>query len=133
MRNMCISKINPCTTGMVYKFIKIENAFIHTMIEGELLYKLGFMRKDIIGKTLTDFYPFEYANNKLAFYEKAWSGENVFYESTIDDTYYLCSLKPILENGKTVEVVGTSIDITERKILEQKARENENVAQSVLS
>ncbi|HWK22875.1 MAG TPA: LytTR family transcriptional regulator DNA-binding domain-containing protein [Ureibacillus sp.] len=98
-------------TGMVYKFIKKNDIFIHTMIEGDLLYHLGFTPEDIIGKTLHDFYPEEYANRKQQYYLDAWDGKFVHYETRVNGNYYVASLRPILKNNEVVEVVGSCINI----------------------
>lgn len=119
-------------TGMVYKFIKKDNCFIHTFCDGELLYKLGFEPEDIVGKTLFDFYPEDYAAEKLEYYKKAWSGEICVFESYIAGFSYICTLRPVFQQGKVIEIVGTSINISDRKVLEQEAQHLENLSRTVL-
>ncbi|PLS18117.1 hypothetical protein CVD28_09850 [Bacillus sp. M6-12] len=99
---------------MVYKFIKQGDVFIHTMCEGKLLYNLGFTPGDIIGKTLHDFFPDDYAATKHQYYLKAWDGNYVHYESKIEGVYHVGSLRPVLSNGEVVEVIGSSINVTEQ-------------------
>lgn len=119
-------------TGMVYKFIKKDNCFIHTLCDGELLYKLGFEPGDIVGKSLFDFYPEDYAAEKLEYYKKAWGGELCVFESYIAGFSYICTLRPVFQQGKVVEVVGTSINISDRKVLEEEAQQIENLSRTVL-
>jgi ribose transport system substrate-binding protein len=119
-------------TGMVYKFIKKDNCFIHTFCDGELLYKLGFEPGDIVGKSLFDFYPEDYAAEKLEYYKKAWGGELCVFESYIAGFSYICTLRPVFQQGKVVEVVGTSINISDRKVLEEEAQQIENLSRTVL-
>ena len=107
-----VKQLNAHQTGMVYKFIKKNDVFIHTMIEGDLLYHLGFTPTDIIGKTLHDFYPEEYANSKQKYYFEAWEGNFVHYETEVNGNYYVASLRPIFKNEEVVEVVGSCINIT---------------------
>ncbi|MGN7299571.1 ATP-binding protein [Ferdinandcohnia sp. SAFN-114] len=119
-------------TGMVYKFIKKDNCFIHTFCDGELLYKLGFEPRDIVGKSLFDFYPEDYAAEKLEYYKKSWDGEHCVFESFIAGFSYICTLRPVFQQGDVIEVVGTSINISDRKVLEEEAQQIENLSRTVL-
>jgi PAS domain S-box-containing protein len=105
--------------GAIFKFVKKGETFIHTLCGGELLYKWGLSPKEVIGKTLHDFFPKHIADKKLEYYRRAWEGEALYYEGEINGIHYLTSLRPIKKNGKVVEVVSSAIDITERKIMEQ--------------
>ncbi|PLS16814.1 hypothetical protein CVD28_17260 [Bacillus sp. M6-12] len=118
----------PRQNGFVFKFIKKDNQFIHTYIEGDLLRKLGMTPSMVIGKTVFDFVPRDQALQKERFYEKSWNGETVNYEGYIGDTYYLANLFPIKINSEVVEVNGTAIDITAEKNNEKRIREMEKLS-----
>ncbi|WP_413305869.1 ATP-binding protein [Bacillus sp. 1P10SD] len=105
--------------GLTLKYVKIGERYIHTLAEGELLAKLGLTPEIVVGKELRDFLPLEYSEHKLKSYIKAWQGEVVNYEEELNGTDYMVSLKPVMENGKVVEVIGSGIDITERKRAER--------------
>jgi len=105
----------PGKNGFVFKVVKVEDAFIHTFIEGEFLQKLGLCPNDIIGKELDEFLSAEKAAKKLAFLEKAWEGEYVIYEGKLNGYYYLVSLSPIYDGSKIREITGTAVDITDKK------------------
>ncbi|PPA69151.1 ATP-binding protein [Jeotgalibacillus proteolyticus] len=125
-------KQTPSDTGMVYKFTLKDDCFIHTFCEGELLYKLGFEPGDIVGRTLFDFYPEDYAAEKLEYYKIAWGGEPCVFESYIAGFSYICTLRPVFHKGKVIEVIGTSINISDRKILEEESQQLENLSRTVL-
>lgn len=108
-----VKQLNANRTGMIYKFIKNGDVFIHTMIVGDLLQHLGFKASDIIGKTLYDFYPETYANIKHQYYLQAWEGNYVQYEAEINGILQIASLRPVFNNKEVVEVVGSCINITE--------------------
>ncbi|MCD8510428.1 MAG: ATP-binding protein [Bacillus sp. (in: Bacteria)] len=113
----------PRKNGFIFKFVKMENQYIHTFIEGELIQKVGIHPNMIIGKTVFDFLPEEVAREKTLFYDRAWNGEIVNYEGHFGGVYYLATLNPIVTNSDVVEVLGTAIDITvekEREIQVQK-------------
>lgn len=108
--------------GMIMKFIKKGNAFIHTLCGGELIYKFGLIPEQIIGKELKDFLEKELVNEKLPYYERAWSGENVVYEAKLNDVSYITSLQPVKKIGQVVEVISSSFDITPRKKIEEELK-----------
>lgn len=108
-----VKQLDLLHSGMVYKFRKEQNDFIHTEIEGQLLYKLGFKQTDILGKNLDGFLPFDLAKFKKEYYWRAWKGEVVHYESVNNGVHYFAFLRPVFEYGEVVEVVGSCIDVTE--------------------
>ncbi|MEC1759864.1 EAL domain-containing protein [Schinkia azotoformans] len=112
--------------GMIFKFVKQNGKFIHTLCDGELLYQAGGTPEHVVGKELHDFLPEKDANNKLHYYERAWEvEENVIYEGKLGDIWYLASLRPIRRGGQVVEVIGSCVDITQRKVLEESLKLSE--------
>lgn len=118
----------PRETGFIFKFIKKDNQFIHTFIEGKLIEKVGLCPDLIIGRSLMEFFPADQVKRKEVFYEKAWNGEQVNYEGSVGGIHYLAVLNPIRVNGETVEVIGTTIDITKEKIREKQAQQMEKLS-----
>lgn len=106
---------------VINKFKKEGNHFVHTLIDGQLLYKVGLTPEDFIGKSLEelplshDMYLFH-----LQQYQKAWSGQEVTYESLLRGLTLLSTLKPVVNRGKVVEVVSTIVDITKQKQAERE-------------
>ncbi|UJF35883.1 PAS domain S-box protein [Paenibacillus hexagrammi] len=120
--------------GMTMKFRYMRDRFIHTLCDGELLYRLGYKPSHIIGNGLYEIWPAYVAKNLEAYYKRAWEGEeNVIYEATFRGITYLTSLRPIVESGKVVEVIGSSVDITERKVMETKLRETKELLESFIN
>jgi signal transduction histidine kinase len=118
----------PRESGFIFKFIKKEDHFIHTFIEGKLIEKVGLTPECVVGKTLFDFLPADQALLKAAFYEKAWNGENVNYEGTFGGGNYLAILNPVRRNSETVEVMGTTIDMTKEKAREKQVQQMEKLS-----
>ncbi|CAI6079875.1 EAL domain-containing protein [Cohnella sp. JJ-181] len=110
--------------GLTMKFNKVDGKFIHTLSDGELLYRMGFSPEQINGKELRDFLPPATAERIEAFYRQAWLGDDhVSYEAEISGICFLSSLRPIRRGGIVVEVIGSAIDITERKRAEETLRQ----------
>ncbi|MFP7478864.1 EAL domain-containing protein [Terribacillus saccharophilus] len=102
--------------GMIFKYKKENDRFVHSFCEGELIYRLQFTPDQLIGKELKDFLPINEVERKMDFYDRAWNGEeNVIYNSNVNGLSYVTSLRPIIRGGKVVEVVGCSVDTTTRK------------------
>ncbi|WP_018392863.1 ATP-binding protein [Bacillus sp. 37MA] len=118
----------PGPNRFVFKFVKKDNDFIHTFIEGEFLEKLGLSPSHIIGKSLHEFLPENQANQKHKFYELAWNGVPVNYEGYINGFHYLASLTPVVINSKIIEVNSIAIDITEYRKNSMKIQELEKLS-----
>ena len=74
--------------GMTMKFRQMRGKFIHTLCDGELLYRLGYKPSHILGNGLYEIWPFYMAANIDKYYRRAWSGEeNVMYEATFPRDY----------------------------------------------
>ncbi|MFP7495262.1 EAL domain-containing protein [Terribacillus saccharophilus] len=102
--------------GMIFKYRKENGKFIHIFSDGELIYRMQLTPEQIIGKEMKEFLSDAEVNRKISYYERAWQGEeNVVYESDVNGLRYVTSLRPILRGGKVVEVIGCSVDITEKK------------------
>ncbi|MCY9697765.1 PAS domain S-box protein [Paenibacillus alginolyticus] len=120
--------------GMTMKFRQMRGKFIHTLCDGELLYRLGYKPSHILGNGLYEIWPFYMAANIDKYYRRAWSGEaNVMYEATFRGITYLTSLRPIFENGRVIEVIGSCVDITERKHMETELRETKELLESFIN
>lgn len=109
--------------GMIFKYVKRNRAFIHTLCDGELLYRFGLTPEKLMGKELFDILPYDEAVRILQYYRRAWEGEKrVTYEGEINGIWYLTSLRPIQKGGQVVEVIASCVDITERKESEERFR-----------
>ncbi|MCM3570575.1 EAL domain-containing protein [Neobacillus mesonae] len=111
--------------GMTYKFKKKDGQFIYTLCDGDLLYQLGLVPEQIVGKDLYEFVFGEEAKEMAANYQRAWDGDRVTFERERNGIYYLTSLRPVLRGGQAVEVIGSSVDITKRIKAEEALKMNE--------
>ncbi|MEQ2528361.1 PAS domain S-box protein [Bacillaceae bacterium CLA-AA-H227] len=119
--------------GMTFKFIKIGDDFIHTLAEGALFYRLHGNSNQVLGKRLADFLPEKSAQSILGSFNEAWSGQITSFETHFKGVDYYVTLSPVIKNGKVTEVIGSGVDITERKKAEQLHKQGERFYHNVLS
>jgi len=120
--------------GMTFKFRKTDGRYIHTLCDGELVYRLGLTPEQIVGRELKQFMPFSVAEAMELQYERAWNGEeHVLYESQLGDITYIASLRPIKRGEQVVEVIASCIDITERKAAEENLRATKEMLESFIT
>ncbi|MGJ9381835.1 PAS domain S-box protein [Salipaludibacillus sp. CF4.18] len=113
--------------GMIFKFIEQNGIFIHTLCDGELLYRMDLIPEQIIGRESSDFLSAHFSEKVNQHYRRAWNGEdNVTYEGEVNGIHYICILRPIRRGGKVVEVIGSCADITERKEVEEALKLSES-------
>ncbi|MDZ5473678.1 MASE3 domain-containing protein [Bacillus sp. 31A1R] len=114
--------------GVTFKFIKREGQFIHTICDGELLYKLGLRPELIVGKSLDEHPVKEIAVALKNYYEQAWFGQEVTFELTLFQRVCVITLKPIMVEDEVIEVIGSCIDITQLKRTEELLQKSEKLA-----
>jgi PAS domain S-box-containing protein len=118
--------------GMIFKYKLVNGRFIHTLCDGELLYRIGLIPAQVVGKQLEDFLPKENALFKLAHYERAWNGEErVTYVSEGNGITYLAALSPVKHCGQVVEVIGSCVDITEQLQMKKELEESQKKYQLI--
>ncbi|MCM3584412.1 PAS domain S-box protein [Mesobacillus maritimus] len=116
--------------GMIFKYRKENEQFIHTFGAGQLVKKLGVPLKEIIGKSLFHFLPEQVATRKLNYYQKAWDGEQCSYEVNLNGIAYVATLQPVYEAGEVIEVIGSCSDITELKKTHDDLRKTQELLES---
>ncbi|WP_164984989.1 PAS domain S-box protein [Ammoniphilus sp. CFH 90114] len=111
--------------GVIFKFIKIGDQYIHTMCEGNL--HDSPLIPSLIGKSLEEIIPVDKALSLNTYYDRAWNGESsVYFEYTLlNGITLLVRLRPRWEDGRVIEVIGSAIDITDQKRIERAFRESE--------
>lgn len=106
--------------GGIFKFKKVNGDIVHTLCDGQLFYQQGFHSEQVVGKSLIALdpaiVPFHLVPQLLKHYHRAWDGEDVTFEVPWpnDKGGVLFSLRPVKREGKVIEVVGSTVDITQR-------------------
>ncbi|GAA0316376.1 hypothetical protein GCM10008967_03690 [Bacillus carboniphilus] len=115
-------------TGIIIKFKKENNRFIHTLCDGKLLANMNLTPDMVVGKDLFEIFDAETAGYISTYYEIAWGGEEVSYELSALGAICFVTLSPIIVDGKVTEVVGSSFDISKLKTTEDLLQKSEKLA-----
>ncbi|TJY41121.1 EAL domain-containing protein [Cohnella pontilimi] len=100
--------------GMTLRITKKDGRFIHTLCDGELLYRLGLVPQQVIGKEMHEFLPAADAARMMDYLQRAWQGEEVIDEGQLNGIWYMAFLRPIRRGGTVAEIIVSCVDITER-------------------
>ncbi|MBP3966309.1 response regulator [Paenibacillus lignilyticus] len=116
--------------GFTFRFRKKNGLFVYSLIDGQLLKRVGGKPNDFIGKSIDDvrIFPKDFAAFLKVQYEKAWQGEKITYETTMMDINILVTLHPIKNQGAVVDVIGSAVDTSD--IMKRKAADESNKAKS---
>ncbi|KHF39210.1 MASE3 domain-containing protein [Halalkalibacter okhensis] len=115
--------------GLIFKYKKVEDHFVYTLMDGKILYERGMSPEDVIGKPVEESYETKQGSMLDLNNERAWKGEEVEFQfENTRGTIFLASLKPICSNGKVIEVLGTVVDITQLIKTEELLRRTEKLS-----
>lgn len=114
--------------GIIFKFKKQNNRFIHTLCDGQLLYELNNRPEQIINKDLSEFQSEQVSEFMRDYYEQAWQGNDITFEVTLRERICVITLRPIKREEEVIEVIGSCIDITQLKKTEELLQKSEKLA-----
>lgn len=113
--------------GLIFKVIKQNDDFIHTLCSGDLLQKLHLSHDQLIAKSIFAIFP-ERADDISNYYHTVWDkGKKVTFELEVKNLSLYFTLKPLFMDGKINEMIGTVVDLTKLKQMEAQIRENEKL------
>jgi PAS domain S-box-containing protein len=114
--------------GGIFKFKKSEDSYIHTFAEGKFFHQGEEQSQDSIGrKPIQELLPYSFLQSVLPYYENAWNGKEVQFEIEWPSPRIgLISLHPIFKGREVVEVIGTVVDITDKKSMEKTLEVSES-------
>jgi two-component system sporulation sensor kinase A len=113
----------------------MHGRFIFTLFDGQFYYRNGWKSEDVIEKDLQTVSPIQLFPELSKHFQLAWEGKEVTFEIPLpnDETIIFISLRPIMREAKVVEVVGSIVDITERKKMEEELMETKERLESFIN
>lgn len=116
--------------GLVFKVQKHGQDFYFALCDGQLIYELGYTPNDMTGACIKDLFTPDHTAFLYEHYNRCWESQEkiVFEVDYLNKLFWLTSLSPIVENGETVALIGSSIDIKEKKQAEEALMQTEKLA-----
>ncbi|WCK52645.1 EAL domain-containing protein [Aneurinibacillus sp. Ricciae_BoGa-3] len=109
--------------NFVFKLRKREDGvFLYSLFEGKLAKEIGLTTRNTYGKSPKDIFPRETGELLEKNYHRAFTGEKVTYSYSFKDREFLTTLSPIIQQGKVVEIIGSTSEITELRNAERTIR-----------
>ncbi|OCA91890.1 hybrid sensor histidine kinase/response regulator [Pseudobacillus wudalianchiensis] len=106
--------------NLIFKLRKDKNGkIVYQFIEGQNAQEIGLTTANTFNKTPAEIFPNYIAMELEDYHKQAFEGENVNYEWSFAGKVFYISLSPIFAEGLVYEVVGSGIDITDRKKMEE--------------
>lgn len=105
----CIFKYRKNSTGEL----------VFTLSEGKVAQRVGIVTETINNKKVNEIFPEDVSHLIYKNFLEAYKGKPTDFEVHVFNSDFLVHLSPIIQDNKVIEVVGTAIDITERKKSEQ--------------
>ncbi|WP_342046171.1 PAS domain S-box protein [Bacillus sp. OTU530] len=121
--------------GAIFKFKRVNKSFIHTMCDGQLYYQNGIDPEQVVGKDLETLVSSHLVPLLLEYYQRAWEGQQVTFELPWpnDKTFIFTVLRPVKREGIVVEVIGSAVDITQRKKMEEELKTTKERLESFIN
>lgn len=114
--------------AVVFKFRRREDGeYIYVLNDGFIGESLGITTDKVYGKPLLEVVGEEEAIKLRENYDKVFYEGIMEYEFTFWDRWYYARMLPYSENGKTIGIIGSAIDITEKKNLESRILQSQKM------
>jgi diguanylate cyclase (GGDEF)-like protein/PAS domain S-box-containing protein len=109
--------------NLVFKYRRRENGeFYYTLFEGKMAENFGKNTENMYGKNLRDEVSLDEAQELESHLNKAFQGIACSYELKYGDKVHYETLSPVFENNKVIEIIGSSIDITDTKNAQEQLK-----------
>ncbi len=115
--------------GIVFSVEKIEHNFVYTLFDGQIINQFENLRGKVVGKRPQDIIDPNLAKIILEKYDHCWNyKEKVVFEEAVNGFILLTVLSPVVVNGKTQNIIGSTIDISEKRRTEETLFKKEKLS-----
>ncbi|MEI8139633.1 MAG: response regulator [bacterium] len=113
--------------GMTFRVVKTGDRFVLPLCRGQLVSRMTSCKGGIGGRFVDDVFSPEVSRTLVAYFESSWSGKPCSFELAVENGkfIFLLDILPRIRNGVVIELIGSAVDITERKKKDVDAAESE--------
>jgi len=113
--------------GMTFRVAKSGDRFTFPLCRGQLVSRVTSCKWGIVGRFVDDVLSPEVRRAFVPHLESSWNGKACSFELALEKEKITCliTVQPRMKNGVVVELVGSALDITDRKQKEEDAAESE--------
>ncbi len=116
------------TIGVIFKFKRLETGeYRYILNEGFIGENLGITTNTVAGRLLSEVIGKEEALKLQKEYDKAFTDGEIMTEISFRDRWYFLRILPYFENGTKEGIIGSAIDITEKKLLENRLLQSQKM------
>lgn len=109
--------------NLIFKYRRRDTGeFYYTLFEGKIAASFGKNTDNMYGKNLRDELPPEEAAQLEVYLNRAFQGESCSYELKYGTRTHYETLSPVIKDNIVVEVIGSSLDLTETKHAEEQIK-----------
>lgn len=102
----------------------VDKEYRYHLVEGDLIEKLGYSKKQLLGNKLQDIIPTSRKAEVIPYLIKVFNGETLNFEATRDKIYLLYRFVPLKNDTNEVyAAMLVAIDVSEQKKAERKITE----------
>ncbi len=111
----------------VFKIERRSNGELYyTLSEGKMAEVANMRTDEVEGIPLSHLYKADIYSIMLCYLDRAFAGEAVTFEEHFDNRWFLTTYEPFFnEKGQVEEIIGSSVEITRQKLVEEALRTSE--------
>ncbi|MBM7663005.1 two-component system sporulation sensor kinase A [Bacillus mesophilus] len=116
--------------GLIFSVEKVDHDYFYTLFDGQLIKQFYQLPSQVVGKRPQDIMETEKANVIIDHYNHCWYRQEkvVFEETDQNNLILLTVINPVIEQGKTTSIIGSTIDITEKRKTEEALVKTEKLS-----
>jgi two-component system sporulation sensor kinase A len=116
--------------GLIFSVEKKNEEYYYTLFDGQIISELERLPEQVVGKRPQDIMPISIANEVISKYDQCWHTQEkvVFEESGLNGFVLLTIINPVIEKGETVTIIGSTVDISEKRKAEETLVKKEKLS-----
>ncbi|WP_456275255.1 ATP-binding protein [Bacillus sp. AK128] len=116
--------------GLIFSIEKQGLDYVYTLFDGQLINEFDNLPEQVVGKRPQDIMDLSIAVGVIEKYHHCWEMKEkvVFEERERNDLVLLTVINPVVVKGQTVSIIGSTIDISEKRKAEEALVKKEKLS-----